>query len=142
MKTPRFTIRKTTSLENITLIEEMDAKLFNDGSALIQDLDGYFHYWLVWCEGLPVGYCVAEECQGGIVINQRVGVLKPWRGHSLQKKMIKIREKYFGEGTRFITYVHPSNPASMNSLISAGYKTYRPKDMYGGEEMVYFFKEI
>lgn len=119
----------------------MDAKLFNDGSVLIQDLGGRLHYWLAWCDGLPVGYFVAEERKDGVIVIQRVGVLKAWRGHGLQKRMTKKHEMYFGKGVLYITYAHPDSVASINSLISSGYKTYKPKEKYGGKGMVYFFKQ-
>ena len=79
---------------------------------------------------------------GDIIYGQRSGVLKEYRGHGIQKRFIKRRHEFFGKGVTHITYVHPENPASINSFISTGYKTFWPEDPYGGYDKVYFKKEI
>ena len=137
----RITIRKTTNPDHIKQIEAMDAFIFDDGSYLVESMDGYLHYWIAWCKGQPIGYAVAEEYQDGIVFHARSAVLEKYRGQGLQKRLIKARET-ISNITLFMTYISVENPASINSFISQGYKAHTPDYFYGGQEMLYLCKEI
>jgi len=135
-------IYKTTDLFLIDEIHELDRKLFNDGSEFVENVKiaGERHYWYVKDGQNVIAFAIADY-DGEIVIGQRSGVLKPYRGNGLQKRFIKRRHNLFSPSTH-ITYVHPQNPASLNSFISMAYKAYWPDYPWGGDGMVYLTKTV
>ena len=116
----------------------LDMEIFNDGSQPLADHKEDMTYWVAWCDGEAVGFCATKEYSHGIFLI-RSGVLKEFRGQGLQKRMIRVRERHH-KGQTFFTYVSTHNPASINSLISCGYKAYTPYERYAGEA-VYMIKE-
>ena len=103
-------------------------------------------WWVVWRGKEPVGYAglrVCETpCNAGLGFLSRAGVLREHRGRGLQRRLIRVREaeaKALGL-KEVLTYVALWNCASLNSLISSGYKFYRPADKWGGRESVYLRK--
>ena len=135
-KGDRVTIQKTTETKEIF---KMDDKMFS-GCHNLRDMDGEIHYWHAWNKGVIIGYC-ATKVFDDFIFMARSGVLEGFRGNGLQKRMIKARERFHGDGM-YITYSLPANPASTNSLISCGYKVYWPEEPYAGENMIYFMREI
>ena len=89
-----------------------------------------------------VGYCGSIYSQGICIFN-RAWVDKRFRGLGLHKKLIKIRLKAAKENSFVaITYTTKDNYPSANNLISCGFKFYFPEYAYGGDEMLYFHKDI
>lgn len=74
----------------------------------------------------------------------RVGVAFNARGQGLQKKLIKIREKWARkQGYEWvITDTAPDNPASSNSLISCGYKLWIPKRKWAEYAPALYWRKI
>jgi hypothetical protein len=132
----RITIRKTG---DCALIHSLDCKEFV-GCHNLKDMDGELHYWLAWNEGKVVGYC-ATKVFDEFVFMARSVVFPEFRGLGIQKRMVDRREAFHGKCT-YITYASRFNPASMNSLINCGYKTYLSDSPYGGRDAVYFQKEV
>jgi len=57
--------------------------------------------------------------------------------------IIKIRLKAAKENSFVaITYTTKDNYPSANNLISCGFKFYFPEYAYGGDEMLYFHKDL
>ena len=73
----------------------------------------------------------------------RVGVVHRARGRGLQKKLIQIRERWARkQGIEWIvTDTAPDNPASSNSLISCGYKLWRPKNRWAGYSPALYWRK-
>lgn len=73
----------------------------------------------------------------------RVGVLDEARGQGIQKKLIRIREKWArGQGYEWLmTDSNLDTPASGNSLISCGYKLWRPYYRWAGYEPAQYWKK-
>lgn len=74
----------------------------------------------------------------------RAGVLPAGRGHGLQRRLIRVRER---EARRkrwvaLITDVDPENPHSMNNLFACGFRAFRPSNPWCGDEWVYLRKII
>lgn len=130
---PRFTIRRTA---NADVVFALDYKMFWD-TPIVDN--GHMEYWLVWNDGKPIGYCATTN-YGEHIFMSRCGVLPEFRGHGLQKRMIRARELFHGN-KEYFTYVSLRNPASINSLISCGYKAYAPQRRYAGDEFIYLIKE-
>ena len=105
-------------------------------------------WWIVWHGKQPVAYAGLRLCQAehnlGLAFLCRVGVVPAHRGRGLQKRLIRIREAAARRlaVTELITYCVPWNCPSLNSLISCGYKFYRPTTKYGGAGAVYLRKVL
>jgi GNAT superfamily N-acetyltransferase len=95
-------------------------------------------------EGMPVAFAglkVVDKITGFLC---RVGVEKDYRGQGLQKRLIRVREaKAKKLGLKWlITYVHPANLASANSLVACGMRLYSPQNPYGVAGALYFRKAL
>lgn len=104
------------------------------------------HVWFVGYDASePICYASLKLVDGGAAaFLSRCGVLDSHRGLGLQKRLIRAREraaKALG-ATALITYTVTANPASINSLISCGFKAYFPSFPWAGHEVVYFRKKF
>jgi RimJ/RimL family protein N-acetyltransferase len=101
-------------------------------------------WWLVKRGEKVVGYAGMRPCQlphnRGVGFLCRVGILREHRGHGLQKRLIRVRERAARSlGLReLVTYTTPWNLASANSLIACGYRLYRPESRWGGAESLHW----
>jgi GNAT superfamily N-acetyltransferase len=105
-------------------------------------------WWLVWRGKEAVGYAGLRPCKepfnAGVGFLCRVGVLHRHRGRGLQKRLIAVREaaaRRLGLN-ELVTYCVPWNCPSINSLVSCGYKFYRPETKWGGAGSVYLRKVL
>jgi GNAT superfamily N-acetyltransferase len=103
--------------------------------------------WFLAFEGrTPIGFASVTPVHGepGVWFLSRAGVLKGWRGRGLQKRLIRVREKYVRSrgGHTMLTYVHPQNMASANNLIAEGYRLYDPQWKWGLKSALYFYKKL
>ncbi len=121
----RIRIARTEELEEIL---KMDFRLFGVSLGSMVDTSTW---WLAEAELLghwePVGYAAAELTNNDTyAFLNRAGVMPVARGQGLQKRLIKVREKWARAhgATHAWTYVYYSNLASMRSLISCGYLPY------------------
>lgn len=102
-------------------------------------------WWIVRHAGLPVAfagirYWPQDHC--GFLC--RAGVVAGHQGQGLQRRLIRAR---VGHAARqgwagVYTYTHPTNAASANNLIACGFRTWRPAYLWGGEEMVYWWRGL
>lgn len=132
------------SLSYLQVVSKLDKKCFvGDHPVSLKDT----FWWLAYNEaGNPVGFSGLKACKKKENKNlgyfSRAGVIKSYRGHGTQKKMIKARlrmAKQLGL-THCVTYVKGFNLASANSLISCGFKLYNPHYKWGGKAALYFGK--
>ena len=104
------------------------------------------HWWLAKDQhGVHAAYAalrlVASEPGVGFLF--RCGVVKDFRGHGLQQRLIRVRlakAKRLGL-TRVITYTI-DNPPSANSLIACGFRMYTPANRWGGAEAQYWYRKL
>jgi GNAT superfamily N-acetyltransferase len=70
----------------------------------------------------------------------RSGVDEEHRGNGIQKYMIRSRIEYAKtiSNKQIMTYTHPENIASMNSLISCDFRIFKPKYRFAGKNMIYW----
>jgi GNAT superfamily N-acetyltransferase len=105
-------------------------------------------WWIVRHRGRPVGYAGLYVCEDpdnrGLGFLCRVGVLAEHRGHGLQGRLIRARERTARRlGLKeLVTYCVPWNEPSVNSLIKCGYRLYRPASRWGGGGAVYLRKRL
>jgi GNAT superfamily N-acetyltransferase len=127
-------------------IRRLDRIIFK-GSPRVE-LEGAW-WWLVRDEeGAPIAFCgmrtAVMGCHAGMAYMVRSGVLKAHRGQGIQKRMIKARcalAKRYGFSA-VVTYVMDWNLASSNSLISCGFKFYKPQVKYYGDDVLYFQRKF
>lgn len=102
-------------------------------------------YWVL-TEGVRnIGFCAAKKVDGGGgVFLLRAGVKSLYRGAGLQRRMIRIRERWAAnEGASYcITYTMPNNWSSIVNLLKAGYKTYDPQWAWAGRDVVYWRRKV
>ena len=126
---------------NLNLIKKMDDECF-PGEKL-DDL--HEHIWFIaFVDGEPAGYAALKIWSGNVGFLSRVGVLARFRGKGLQKKLIRSRERYGKKrGVKvMVTYTWQYASYSPNSLISCGYKIYRPRNAWAGPHWLYFQRKI
>lgn len=124
-------------------LDKIDRELFPT-SPLAKKNESY--WWLVYNSD---GDIVAFAGLTFYTTNQtaflaRVGVRKSHRGQGLQKKLIKIRERFAKKMgyKRIISYTSNDNIHSANNLIRCGYLLYEPKWEWGIKYANYFVKHL
>lgn len=69
----------------------------------------------------------------------RAGVLPAYRGQGVQKRLIRARLRQAKAiGMRWVVTDTYDNPASSNSLISTGFKLFKPSKPWGGDGTLYW----
>jgi ribosomal protein S18 acetylase RimI-like enzyme len=119
---------RPTSSEDEALIARLDATCFPiDTPAVFVGAR-----WLIGWEGdAPACYCAwktVDHDGGPAGFHYRGGVLPEWRGHGLQRQMLRLRETEMRAAglTRAVTYTDADGAASMRNLIAQGYRPYAP----------------
>ncbi len=88
--------------------------------------------WIIGWDGeMPAAYCAWKTVEhDGVAVgfHYRGGVLPEYRGHGLQRRMLRLREAGMRERglTAAVTYTDADGAASMRSLIAEGYRPYAP----------------
>ena len=145
LKQGRITIRKTRDTE---LLAVLNSRIFIfEHEYLGWELEAST-WWIAWIDGMPAGFAGVRKLASDedTWYLSRSGVLYAARGRGIQKRMIKARERHAKAhgGKTMLTYTSCENPASMNSLIKCGYKTYMPPNRWGSMKPheVYWEKEL
>jgi GNAT superfamily N-acetyltransferase len=88
--------------------------------------------WFIGWDGeTPAAFCAWKPVeQDGVAVgfHYRGGVLPEYRGHGLQRQMLRVREARMREQglAVAVTYTDADGAASMRSLIAEGYRPYAP----------------
>jgi len=88
--------------------------------------------WVIGWDGeTPAAYCAWKTIEhDGIPVgfHYRGGVLPEYRGHGLQRQMLRLREAGMRERglVAAVTYTDADGAASMRNLIAEGYRPYAP----------------
>lgn len=103
------------------------------------------HWWIAFADGSPVAfaglYVSAQDPQGGYLC--RAGVLPHARGHGLQLRLLRARERYARKlGMQTLYSDTYDNPHSTNNLIAAGYRAFSPRIRYGFAGATYWRKTL
>lgn len=134
-------VKSPGSLEQI---DALDRKIFAGDVPVCQP--GSF-WWLLTDDGEPIGFCgvrVLDSGSSGFLY--RAGIIPAYRGQGLHKRLILARERWCRKNQLkyCVTYVLPSNTQSLNNLLKAGYKAYKPKYLFGGSinDVIYLRKRL
>jgi len=93
-------------------------------------------------KGRPVAFC-GVCIQGKLAYLIRAGVMRPHRGRRLQRRMVRLRERYVR--TQGCTWVYTTtfcNPRSANTLIGCSYRQYWPADPWGETGTDYWYRKF
>jgi GNAT superfamily N-acetyltransferase len=97
-------------------------------------------------DGTPVGFCIARRLtrEPKVVFFQRVGVLPYAQGQGLQRRMIRVRERWARAigATSGITYTTYENHESIVNLLRCGWRFYTPASPWVGANVHYFCKDL
>jgi GNAT superfamily N-acetyltransferase len=123
-----ITFRPAMTSEEHAEIARMDRVCFPlDTPAVIAGAE-----WTIARDGeTPVAYCawkVVEHEGVPVGFLYRGGVLPGWRGHGLQREMVRLREAAMHRQglKKAVTYTDADGAASMRNLIAEGYRPYVP----------------
>ena len=89
------------------------------------------HWFIGWDGDEPAAYCAWKTVEhNGVPVgfHYRGGVLPNWRGHGLQRRMLRLREEEMRllDLAKAVTYTDADGAASMRNLIAEGYRPYAP----------------
>lgn len=90
----------------------------------------YGYWWIAYHDREPVGFAgITPSTIGpGVGYLKRAGVLPAHRGHGLQRRLLKVRERKARElGWASIITDTTDNVPSANNLIRAGYRLFEPQ---------------
>ena len=119
--------RRATSREDEAAIARLDAICFPiDTPAVFAGA----HWSIGWDDAKTACYCAWKTVVHDVPVgfHYRGGVLPEWRGHGLQRQMLRLREAEIRDAglRRAVTYTDADGAASMRNLIAEGYRPYAP----------------
>lgn len=124
-----YRIRRALSKGDFTAIGELHKDSFDGGLEALPALSGA--WWIVWYGETPIGFCGIHRssCFKRTAYLCRVAVAQYHQGFGLQKRLIRVREKWARRNDIIcvITDTDSENYASSNSLINCGYKMWEPR---------------
>ncbi len=102
-------------------------------------------WWLAFAAGEPVAFAGLKESasEKGALYAVRSGVMKEHRGHGLQLRLLRVRERWARRnGWYKLKTDTTDNPHSANNLIRAGFRVYSPEWVYGFHNTIYWRKDL
>ena len=104
------------------------------------------HWWLAFAaDGTALGFAglVRTRRWADCGYLCRAGVVDAAQGFGLQKRLIRARIAYARRlGWSWLITDTYENPPSANSLISCGFKTYKPGWPWGADGVIYWRKKL
>lgn len=103
------------------------------------------HWWIAYDGQLPIGFAgllpSVKWSDAGYLC--RAGVVRSHRGHGIQKRLIRVRERK-ARSLQWSWLVSDTldNPASANSLIHCGYRLFHPAKPWGLPGALYWRKRL
>jgi len=103
-------------------------------------------WWAYYDGKTPIAYCGLRPSNNFVNSGYlcRAGVLPLYRGHSLQLRMIRLRERYARSlgWEMLVTDTSNDNIVSSNNLIKAGYRLFRPMYFWSFVGANYWYKKL
>lgn len=124
-----FKIIRTT---NTKLIKKLDKTIFPDDNPV--EISKGIYWWIAidTSSNTPVAYAGSYHMISYAIkksVLHRAGVLSKYRGHGLQRRLIKVRERFAKKEKckEIVTYTSYDNIHSSNNLIKCGFVLYKPQ---------------
>lgn len=142
-ETRKFTVKPIALVgDYVDKIRWMDRVCFKDNYTLT--FDGAYWFMAFDEDKIPCAYAAFTILPTGFGFLSRAGVLPGARGHGLQKRLVRARERNargFGV-SRMVTYTSLDNVQSSNNLIKSGYRLYVPPYEWGIKNGLYWERMI
>lgn len=141
----------TIRLVKVTLDDDNEGYLTDLHEASFPDCEPYLlpdaDYWLAKDGDKFAGFCVLRcSVTEKVAYLARSGVLKPWQGQGLQRKLIKVRVAWAKKKRmRALVTETIDNPISANNLIEEGFRAYKPAipwNDYAADKVSYWRLEL
>lgn len=131
---------KIQRTENYDLLFETHKELFPSDQL---EIDSQCVAWFLMDGNEIAGFCILKVLDYEIVFLHRAGIRKDYQGRGLQKRLIRVRERYARKikASKIITYTLFDNHASSVNLLRCGYELYYPESLYAGH-CLYWIKLI
>lgn len=144
---PSFTIRRIDATDEFWAEElhALHALCFTDDVAprlKLDETEGGF-WWLVFDDAKPIAFggIVPGKRNPGFGYLARAGVHPKYRGHGLQRRLIRVRERYARQlGWKGCVTDTTNTPHSANNLIREGYFIFTPKKPWSFTNTTYWRK--
>lgn len=128
----KFKVRAISTVgDYVDKIKWMDRVCFREAHTLT--FDGAYWFMAFDEDDVPCAYASFSIFPTGYGFLARAGVLPGARGHGLQRRLVRSREKnarLFGV-ERMVSYTSLDNIQSSNNLIKCGYRLYIPPFPWG-----------
>ena len=101
-------------------------------------------WWLAAVGGVSVGFGGLKLTGEGTAFLCLSGVLRKYRGSGIQKRLIRVRERFARRSGCVVVYTYTTrdNAPSANSLISSGFRLYEPQYAWVGRDVLYWQKSL
>lgn len=104
-------------------------------------------WWLAWAKKEPIAYVGLQVSDlpafAGLGWIPRTGVLPEWRGGGLQKRLTRQALLWArSRGLRGVVTYTVHNPASANSLIACGFRSYEPEGQWAAEKEAAYWRVL
>lgn len=132
----KFRVRRATE-RHMAEIRSLDTCEF-DGCEFP---DGHTWWVVLNPPGSVIAYASAVyRPELGYVYLGRCMVVEAFRGHKLQRRLLKVRIAWAKEqnADRVITYTLLKNYESLVNLLRAGFRFYQPDNQYVGDDVHYY----
>ncbi len=142
-----YTVQAARTDKQLEAIADLHMELFNGGARSVPDLQSG-HWWLVHHAGQSVAFAGLDSVTSGgrdhAAYLCRSGVLWDHQGNGLQKRLIRLRmTKARQLGWEWIiSDTLANNYASANSLISCGFKLFKPPRKWGERGSLYWRRPL
>lgn len=134
-----FRICRTSNVEEVNRLNDI---IFEEGLYGMDNAD----WWLAWYKGVPVAFAGIMKHTPKYAYLCRAGVLPEFRGHGLQRKLIRKRVEHAKalDYKGVVTYTIFHNTPSSNNLIKEGFTLFDPMHPWSEEDepVLYWLKDF
>jgi GNAT superfamily N-acetyltransferase len=122
----------------------LHTEVFADSAPQIDPSEGF--WWIAYGpRGEAAGFAgmSPSEAVSNAGYMSRAGVLKEHRGHGLQLRLIRVRERAARKmGWQLLRTDTTGNVPSSNNLIKAGFRMFKPEVPWGFDSTLYWHKAL
>jgi GNAT superfamily N-acetyltransferase len=136
----KVTFRRSSDAQTLRALQTLLLP-YDDKPALTPNVAA----WIGWAKDTPVAFCTVRYWRGNKeAFLERAGVLPIAAGLGLQRRMIRLRERWAaGQGAEcVVTYTEARNYQSLVNLLRCGYRFYEPAAPWGIDGGHYFRKDL